>query len=89
MTALAKRKTVIRAETSATMTCAGQRRPIMIELTPYTVRLREKGRRKWFETSWEAVFWQAVKKYAEEVRREKKAPRAGRRRHGNRTNGSR
>jgi hypothetical protein len=64
MTAIAKRKTVIRAETSARI----RGRALMIELTPYTVKLREKGRRATYETSWEAVYWQAVKKAAEERR---------------------
>jgi hypothetical protein len=79
MTAISQRKTVIRAETSATMRSAGRYRPIMIELTAYTVRLREKGRRQWFETSWEAVFWQAVKKKAEADMEERKAKRRKRR----------
>jgi len=71
MTALAKRKTVMRAETSTTV----RQRPLMIELTPYTVKLREKGRRQWVELSWESAYILACQKEADRLRGEKKPRR--------------
>jgi hypothetical protein len=78
MTAIAKRKTVIRAETSSTI----RGRALMIELTPYTVRLREKGRRTWFETTWESVYLQAAMKAADQLRAERKRKRTTLRQRG-------
>lgn len=72
MTAISKRKTIIRAETS----CQIRRRPLMIELTPLTVILREKGRRARFEVSWESVYILAAQIAADRVRAERKARRS-------------
>ena len=69
MTAIIKRKTILRAETSASF----RGRPLLIELRPYAVFIREKGRRKGFEVDWESIFSLGAKKAAEQSRQERKA----------------
>lgn len=71
MTAIAKRKTIIRAETSA----IDRKRPLIVELTPYTCIIREKGKRVRYEVSWVSVYHLAAQVYADRVRAERKATR--------------
>lgn len=68
MTAIAKRKTIVRAETDASF----RGRFLMVELRPFTVFIREKGRRKGYEVDWESIYGLGAKKAAEEARRLKK-----------------
>jgi hypothetical protein len=68
MTAIAKRKTICRAETSALV----RKRPLMIELRPHTVFIREKGRRAGYEVSWESVYLLGAAKAAEQRREARK-----------------
>lgn len=64
----------LQRETSACF----QKRPIIIQLEPPSIiRVKEKGRRTWYETSVEAVFSFAVKRHVERVRAGKKARRGG------------
>lgn len=72
MTVLNKCKTIVRRETSATVRSRGRMRAIIIELQPYTVRLCEKGMRRWFEDSWEAIYERAVTKAIQTEREAKK-----------------
>jgi len=71
MSHLSKRKTRLQFETAATV----QGRGICVEIKPYTVILREKRKRKGYEISWEAIFWQAAKIEAERARAERKLRR--------------
>lgn len=64
MTAIAKRKTICRAETSALV----RKRPLMIELRPHSVYIREKGRRAGYVVSWESVYLLGAAKAAEQRR---------------------
>jgi len=64
------------------------RPPYVIQLEPpmrdesAIVRIRRKGRRKWYETTIDAIFWMAVRKEAERLVAERKvkalARKAGR-----------
>ncbi len=69
MTLISKRKTIIRAETS----CAFRGRPLIVTLGAYSFQIREKGRRKAFELSWDSAFTLAASKEAERLRAERKA----------------
>jgi hypothetical protein len=71
MTRLAARKT--KAQFEADTVVRG--RTLIIEATPYTAVLREKGRRQRYEVSWEAIYWLAAKIAADNKRRERKAHR--------------
>jgi len=67
MTFLGRDKKVVR-ETAA----VHKGRNIVIELAhPSIVRVKEKGRRFWYETTVEAVFSLAAKQYAENFRKER------------------
>ena len=54
-------------------------RPLIIQLepadiehnVPHIIRIKEKGRRLWYEIPLETVFYEAAKRYAEKQRREK------------------
>ena len=47
-------------------------RNIIIQLEPPSIiRVKEKGRRYWYETTVEAVFSMAGKQYAEKIRKER------------------
>ncbi len=71
MTALAKRKTRARFETSATI----RGRAVIVEAEPYTARVRLKGQRTAFEISWEGLYMRAATLAAERLRDERKARR--------------
>lgn len=43
------------------------------------VKIKQKGRRKWYQTTVEAIFWMAVRKEAERAIAEKKIRRLARR----------
>ena len=74
MTAIAKRKTIIRAETSTTI----QHRPLIVTLGPYSLTIREKGRRKGYAVDWESIFVLGATKEADRQRAERKAKRGKR-----------
>jgi len=69
MISIENRKTKLRFETSI----AVRGRAICVEVTPYTVIVREKGRRQKYEVQWDSVYWLAVKVLVDARRREKKA----------------
>ena len=51
-------------------------RNIIIQLEPPSIiRVKEKGRRFWYETTVEAVFFMAAKQFAEKVRKERQQRR--------------
>lgn len=51
-------------------------RNIIIQLEPPSIiRVKEKGRRYWYETTVEAVFSMAGKQYADRIRAERKEKR--------------
>ena len=56
-----------------------RKRPLMVELRPYTVVIREKGRRAGYEVSWESVYLLGAAKAADARR----ADRLLRRKAGN------
>jgi len=62
------RKTRIVAQTE----CVLRKRPLVIEITPYTVILREKGRRERYEVSWGYVYYRAAERAASAKRDAKK-----------------
>ncbi len=68
---LSERKTRIVAQTE----CVLRRRPLVIEITPYTVILREKGTRERYEVSWEYVFYRAAERAAQLKRETRKSKR--------------
>ena len=65
------RKTRIVAQTE----CVLRKRPLVIEITPYTVILREKGKRERYEVSWEYVYYRAAERAAQVKRDAKKKAR--------------
>ena len=71
MTILAKRKTRLVFETSDTY----RGRAIMVEVYPFTTKVRLKGKRTRYELSWAGIFVQAAKVHAERIRAERKARR--------------
>ena len=60
MTLIAKRKTRFRGETEVRV----QHRSLIVEVRPYTVFVRQKGRRKGYECDWESIFILAATKAA-------------------------
>lgn len=65
MTKLTK---AVRRETEA----VSRGRNLIIEIKPpYVVRVKEKGRRRWFSTTVQAVFDLAAKQEAEQIRKER------------------
>jgi len=55
-------------------------RNIIIQLEPPSIiRVKEKGCRYWYETTVEAVFSMAAKRYAERIRKERQEKKKGRR----------
>jgi len=79
MTALAQRKSRLVLVTSDAVFEKGQRREVVVEVSPYTATLRLKGTRTRFEVSWAGIMNYAVKVAVEKERAEKKAARKGRR----------
>ncbi len=66
----------VRRETDAVF----RTRAIIIQLEPPSIiRLKEKGRRRWYETTVERVFAIAAKQYAEKVAKERAQARKMRR----------
>ena len=68
MTLIANRKTIIRGETSVCY----QRRPLIVTLRPYSLEIREKGRRKSFAVDYESIFSLGAKKAAQAEREARK-----------------
>lgn len=66
---LSKRKSKLQFETSANV----RNRNIMVEVSPFGMRLRLKGTRTTYEVSWEGALWQGIKNEADRQRQEKKA----------------
>ena len=65
-------KKTVRRETEA----AYRGRNIIIQLEPPSiVRVKEKGRRLWYETSIQSIFNLAARQYAERMQRERKERR--------------
>ncbi|MBF0558836.1 MAG: hypothetical protein HQL08_08655 [Nitrospirae bacterium] len=55
-------------------------RNIIIQLEPpFIIRVKEKGRRLWYETTVEAVFSLAAKQHAEKIRKERRGKKRRRR----------
>jgi hypothetical protein len=50
-------------------------RPLCVELAPYSVIVREKGRRRSYEISWDSIFWLGANISAEAARRARLAAR--------------
>jgi hypothetical protein len=80
MTKLTERKTRLLFETEATARYRGKLRTIVVEpdMQGYTSALRLKGTQVRYEISWEAVFDQAAKIYADRARYERQVARKGR-----------
>lgn len=72
MTELTK---VVRRATPASV----RNRPIVIELHPWGVRVKEKGRRFGYDISYQQLYTVGAKLKADEVRREKAAAKAAKR----------
>lgn len=73
MTALSKRKTRLVVEFSDCVRERGRSREILMELTPYGVKVRLKGMRTAFDISPASVYNLAVMKEVARSRAEKKA----------------
>jgi hypothetical protein len=73
MTRIAARKTRLTFEVETLV----RGRNLIVEPTPFTVKIREKGRQHFFEVSWEAVYSLAAKIAAEAARLDRKLKRKG------------
>lgn len=71
MTRLAARKTKLAFEVETLV----RGRNLICEPHGLTVTLREKGRRRGYEVSWEAIYWLAAKVAADNARKERKTKR--------------
>jgi hypothetical protein len=71
MTRLAVRKTRLRFEVDTVV----RGRNLIIEAGPLTLKLREKGRRGWYEVSYDAIYWLSAKIAADQQRKERKGKR--------------
>lgn len=67
MTALAKRKTRTRFETSA----SARGRLLIVEARPWTLLIRPKGKRINYEVPWDAIYSLGAKLAAKEASRDK------------------
>ena len=76
MTSLARRKTRLAVEFSDCVRERGKLREVVMELTPYGMKVRLKGMRSSFDISPAAVYNQAVLKFVAARRAEKKARKA-------------
>jgi hypothetical protein len=68
VTRIQDRKTIVRAETSATY----RHRALMVELTPHGVLIREKKRRAGYDVPWVAIYELGMRLDALEKRKTKK-----------------
>ena len=73
MTALSKRKTRLVVEFSDAVRERGKLREIIMELTPYGMRIKLKGMRQWFDLSPASAYNQAVLKFVAAQKAEKAA----------------
>lgn len=76
MTAL---KVTVQRETAASIREAGKVAPIVIELHPGFMTLRQKGRRHRYVLDYTAAYITAARIQADEIRRERAAERAAKR----------
>ena len=74
MTAL---KRPVRRETAASIRDAGRLLPIIVEIHPTYMLLRQKGCRRKYLLSYQTAYLQAVRQAVEQERREAKAKRQG------------
>jgi hypothetical protein len=77
---LAKRKTKAIVEFSDTIRERGKLRPIVMELSPYGMKVRLKGLRSSYEITPASVYTSAVLKFVNQKRAEKLAARKANRR---------
>ena len=73
MTSLARRKTRLAVEFSDCVRERGKLREVVMELTPYGMKIRLKGMRSSFDVSPASVYNLAVMKFVTAQRAEKKA----------------
>ena len=77
MTSLAKRKSKLSVEFSDCVRERGKLREIVMDFSPYGVKVRLKGMRSAFEVSPASIYNLAVLKFVSAQRAEKKAKRSG------------
>lgn len=75
MAALSTRKSRLRVEFSETYRERGRQREVIMELTPWSLRVRLKGMRQTFDISPVAVYQTAARIEAERIRAEKRKAR--------------
>jgi hypothetical protein len=68
MTRIATRKTHLQFEVDTMV----RGRTLVVIPSAYTVHIREKGKRKGYEASWEAIYWLGAKIAADNAKRERK-----------------
>ncbi len=74
---MTKLRTIVKRETQAVF----RKLPLIIQIEPPgIIRVKEKGKRTWFETSIEAVYCMAARQKADRDRAEKKATKLERKR---------
>lgn len=78
MTSLAKRKTRLLVEFSDSVRERGKLREVVMEFTPYEIRVRLKGLRSTYSVSPAGIYNLAVRAAVEKARAERKAKRRAR-----------
>lgn len=73
MTRLATRKTLLKFEVETVI----RGRTLIIIPKTHTLVIREKGKRKGFEVSYEGIYWLGAKVAADNARKERKSRRRG------------
>lgn len=77
MSKLCERKSRLVAEFSETIRERGRSREIVVQLSPYNIKVKLKGTRTWFDLSPASCYNLAVAKEVARQRAEKKAKREG------------
>lgn len=75
MTKLCERKSRLIAEFSETIRERGRSREIVVQLSPYNIKVKLKGTRTWYDLSPASAYNLAVAKEVARIRAEKKAKR--------------
>lgn len=78
MASLATRKNRLRVEFSDAVRERGKSREVLMEFTPYCIRIHLKGLRSVYEVSPASIYNHAVRCAVEKQRTERKARKAGR-----------
>jgi len=77
-------KRPVRRETAASIRDAGRLLPIIVEIHPAFMLLRQKGCRRKYSLTYQSAYLFAVRQAVEETRRQKKAERSKGNRDGRR-----